>query len=332
MPLSRKGGAKVLLFGRLNKLFCLFVLKFRFFCVILPRMKQQLSILIPTYCGDCRRLVAELSRQAEAVEGLSYELIVADDGSPCKDCVELCREVSRLPSCRFIERSENSGRAAIRNFLAQEAQYEWLLFLDCDMTITHEHYLQDYLEYEGDEQVVYGGYVVGEGEASCLRYLYEKQCEPQHQAEERRKRPYMHFHTCNFMVRRDVMLAYPFDERFRNYGYEDVFFGKKLRQANIPIGHLNNPTGFYTFEDNPHFVDKTEEGLRTLHEFQADLRGYSQMLTFVDGIHIPFVKWMIRLWHRLFGRLERRNLCGAHPSLRIFKLYKLGYFLTLRPA
>ena len=98
----------------------------------------------------------------------------------------------------------------------------------------------------------------------------------------------------------------------------------------ICLGRKRNPTGFFTFEDNPHFVAKTEEGLRTLHEFQADLRGYSQMLTFVDGIHIAPVKWVIRLWHRLFGRLERRRLCGDHPSLRTFKLYKLGYFLSLK--
>ena len=293
-------------------------------------MKHELSILIPTYSNDCRPLATELSRQAEAVEGLRYELIVADDGSPVRERVERCREVSRLPHCRFIERSENSGRAAIRNFLAQEARYEWLLFLDCDMTIPDGHFLQNYLQYEGEEPIVYGGYIVGDGEPSCLRYLYEKQCEPQHQAAERRKRPYQHFHTCNFLVRREVMLAHPFDERFRHYGYEDVLFGKQLRRSGITIGHLANPTGFFTFEDNPHFVAKTEEGLRTLHEFQADLRGYSQMLTFVDGIHIAPVKWLIRLWHRLFGKLERRRLCGAHPSLRTFKLYKLGYFLSLK--
>ena len=295
-------------------------------------MKHELSILIPTYCSDCRPLAAELSRQAEAISGLSYELVVADDGSPCRESVELCREVARLPHCRFIERGENSGRAVIRNFLAGEARYEWLLFLDCDMTITDPHFLLNYLTYDGEEQIIYGGYIVGEGEPSCLRYLYEKQCEPEHRASERRKRPYQHFHTSNFLVRREVMLAYPFDERFRHYGYEDVLFGKQLRLSGIAVAHLENPVGFFTFEDNPHFVAKTEEGLRTLHEFRADLRGYSQMLTFVDGIHIPLVKWFIRLWHRLFGRLERHRLCGKHPSLRMFRIYKLGYFLTLRSA
>lgn len=291
-------------------------------------MKSELSILIPVYNGDCRHQVADLSRQAEAIDGLRYEIIVADDGSSDRDCVELCREVTTLPHCRFIDRGVNSGRAAIRNFLAREARYGWLLFMDCDMTIVSDNFLLDYLNADIPE-VAYGGYVVGTGERSCLRYIYEKQCEPEHRAEVRRKRPYQHFHTSNFMVHRDIIIAHPFDERFHHYGYEDVLWGKQLRQAGITVVHLDNPAGFYTYEDNAHFVSKTEEGLRTLHHFRADLRGYSDMITFVEGIHIGLVRNALRLLHRLLSPLLRHNLCGHHPSLRVFKLYKLGYYLTL---
>ncbi|MDE6807203.1 MAG: glycosyltransferase, partial [Prevotella sp.] len=292
-------------------------------------MKLSLSILVPVYNLDCRQLVGDLSRQAEAVEGLSYEIIVADDASPDPSKVAVCREVSALPHVRLIERTENVGRAAIRNFLARAARHEWLLFLDGGMSIPTERFLMGYVECDAPD-VAYGGYIVGDGQPSCLRFVYEKQCEPMHRAEERRKRPFMHFHTCNFLVRRDVMLAHPFDERFRHYGYEDVFFGKQLRKAGIAIQHPDNPVGFFDYEDNAQFVEKTEEGLRTLHLFRDDLRGYSQMLSFVDGIHTDIIRWSIRSWHRLFGTLERANLCGKHPNLTIFKLYKLGYYLTLK--
>lgn len=299
-----------------------------FFVLLWLKMKkQEVSILIPTYNCDCRQLVAELSRRAEVIDGLRYELIVADDGSTDRFCTALCKEVENLPHCRFIDCGKNSGRAAIRNFLAREARYQWLLFLDCDMTILSPQFLWNYVTADGD--IIYGGYIVGEGVPSNLRYIYEKVCEPQHRAEERLKRPYQHFHTCNFLISRSILLTHPFDERFRNYGYEDVLFGKQLKQAGMSISHIDNPVGFFTYEDNAHFVSKTEEGLRTLHQFHDDLRGYSQLLTFVDGIHLGAVKAVIRLWHRLFGRLERRNLCGLHPSLTIFKFYKIGYFLTL---
>ena len=292
-------------------------------------MKQELSILIPTYNGDCRRLVEELSRQAVDVGGLRYEIIVADDGSTDRRFVEWCKEVERLPETHFIDHGKNVGRAAIRNFLASQARYNWLLFLDCDMTIVSPHFLQNYLETDETAPVTYGGYVVGQGERTCLRYIYERQCEPQHRAEERRKRPFLHFHTCNFLVRRDVMLEHPFDERFRHYGYEDVLFGKQLQRAGISVTHLDNPVGFCTFEDNPHFVSKTEEGLRTLHQFNQELRGYSQMITFTDGIHLGSVRKAICLLHRLISPFARRNLCGKRPNLRLFRIYKLGYYLTL---
>ena len=125
------------------------------------------------------------------------------------------------------------------------------------------------------------------------------------------------------------MLAHPFDERFRYYGYEDVLFGKQLRADHIAITHLDNPMGFCTFESNPDFVAKTEEGLRTLHQFRNELRGYSRLLTLVEGIHIPLILSLIRFFHRLFGGLIRRNLCSHHPNLRLFSLYKLGYFLCI---
>ena len=159
---------------------------------------------------------------------------------------------------------------------------------------------------------------------------YERQCAPMHSATERRKRPYQHFHTSNFLIRRDLMLQHPFDERFRGYGYEDVFFGKQLRQAGITIDHPDNPLGFLDFEENARFIDKTEESLRTLYTFRDELRGYSQMLTVIEGLHPRMLLPLVRLWHRLFGSLERRNLCGECPSLTIFKLYKLGYYLTLK--
>ena len=297
-----------------------------FFCNFVP-MKHELSILIPVYNSDCRQQVAALSQQAEAIHDLLFEIIVADDGSDNEQVIHNS-EISSLTNVRFIRREENVGRAAIRNFLAHEAQYEWVLFMDGDMAIPSDNFIRKWLEADvGD--VAYGGYVVGIGEPSSLRYLYEKHCEHLHTAEERRKRPFLHFHTCNFMIRRHLMLALPFDERFRHYGYEDVFFGKQLRKAGISISHVDNPAGFFDFEDNAHFVGKTEEGLRTLHQFRSDLRGYSQLITFVDGKHICAVRWCIRLWHRLFGSLERRNLCGSHPSLQLFKLYKLGYFLEV---
>ena len=289
-----------------------------------------LSILIPTYNDVCVRLVADLRQQAEQA-GIVYEILVADDGSTNEDVIRENSEISQWPHCQYLRQPENTGRAAIRNLLAQTARYEHLLFIDSDMSMVRTDYLSQYLSMDSAE-VVDGGVTIG-GDAEVLkgnlRYRYEKAAEQEHTAERRQQNPYRDFHTANFLIRRDLMLTHPFDERFRHYGYEDVLFGKQLRADRITITHIDNPLGFCTFESNPDFVAKTEEGLQTLSQFRDELRGYSRMLTFVEGIHIPLIVSLIRLTHRLFGSFIRRHLCGNHPNLRLFGLYKLGYYLFL---
>lgn len=290
--------------------------------------KQELSVLIPTYNHVCVTLVRDLVTLLRKT-AISYEVIVADDGSTDTTTVSENKAIDDLPDCRYIVRTENAGRAAIRNFLVQQARYAYVLFIDSDMTILSSQFIERYLESDCDTVIDGGVAIHGDGESlkGNLRYLYEKAEETSHTAQERQKTPYQHLHTANLLVRRDLMCRHPFDERFRKYGYEDVLLGKTFRQQHIGIEHIDNPLGFCTFESNRDFVAKTEEGLRTLCQFRNDLHGYSRLLTFVGNIHIPAVLWLIRLWHRLFGAWERRILCSRHPSLTVFKLYRLGYFI-----
>ena len=303
-----------------------------YFCTLdmAQQSEKQLSILIPVYNHVCTELVSCLHQQAVAL-GIDFEIVAADDGSTDQSCIESNSAINNLSHCRFLKRPENVGRSAIRNYLAQEASYAYLLYIDCDMSVITPDYLSRYMACL-PAKVVEGGVTIvaqTDEQKQLLRYRYEKAEEPHHTANERQKRPYQHLRTDNLLIHRDVMLRFPFDERLRNYGYEDVLLGKTLRQNRIPITHIDNPLGFCTFEANAEFVTKTEEGLRTLYEFRSDLRGYSRLLTLVSGIHIPAILWLIRLWHQLFGQIERRNLCGFRPYLLIFKLYRLGYYLSL---
>ena len=296
-------------------------------------MKTELSILIPVYNYDCTQLAGDLCRQMVGLvaKDMRIELIVADDGSDDALCLQANEQLASLPHCRYIRREANVGRAAIRNYLAQQSQYEWLLFLDCDMELPNEEFLHSYMESDGDE-VVDGGVSILSNPSMMgrnLRYSYEWSEQSRHAVDQRRANPHRSFRTTNFMVRRDIMLAHPFDERFVHYGYEDVLFGKELKRCRVGISHIDNPTVLTDLESNAVFVAKTEESLRTLHTFRSELRGYSRLLTFVEGIHIGAIRYGLRLWHALFGSLERRNLCGSRPCLRVFKLYKLGYYLSL---
>lgn len=294
---------------------------------------ESLSILIPTYNTACVELVESLQAQAALLQGCKVEIIVAEDGSTCADIITQNQAIGQTaPACRYIRRRENVGRAAIRNFLARQAQYDWLLFLDSDMTIDNACFLQNYISHAPQGGVVYGGYriVPPSGKpAHNLRYLFEKHAPQNSDCKLRRLHPYQDFHTSNFLVRRQLMLAYPLDERFRHYGYEDVLWGKRLQQAGIGIEHVDNPTLMRDFEDNAAFLAKTEEGLRTLFQFRDELQGYSRLLA-LDRLLPGFVAGFIGNMYQWLHRAIKARLTGNKPSLFWFNIYKVMYYWSIR--
>ena len=291
--------------------------------------KKELSILIPNYNNVCVGLVSVLQQQAEALD-IDYEILVADDASPQAEFIQQNLDINDLPHCRYIVKDTNTGSAATRNYLGTQSHYHWLLFLDCDITITDDHFLERYMA-DRHKGVVNGGICIIDDNSlnHHLRYLYEKAAESAHTSEKRQANRYHEFRSTNFMIERGVFESCSFDERFTRSGYEDVLFGKKLKQQQVPVTHIENPVMMTEFESNPDYVNKIERSMRTLHTFRNELRGYSRILTFDSGIHISAVRGLIRLWHHLFGGWERRNLCGKRPYLKLFSIYRLGYYLSL---
>lgn len=296
---------------------------------------MELSILIPTYNCCCAELVKTLHRQATAAGqgsgGLRFEIIVADDGSTDPATVEANREIDTLSHCRYIVNTVNRGRAAIRNFLAREARYGTLLFIDSDRKPYSDKFIEKYAMLTNVSVVQGGLKVEGDREklANNIRYRLEKKYESQHSAVKREKDPYKNFNTSNFLTRRDILLKYPFDERFRRYGYEDVMWGKTLHDNNVPIIHIDNPIIIDEYESNPGFISKTDEGIHTLFNFRDELRGYSGIITMADRTASLHLTHAAAALHRLFSRAIINNLKGNKPSLFLFNIYKLGLLCTL---
>lgn len=306
----------------------------------------DLSILLPSYNNVCVSLVQALQRQADALWGkldkpFRYEIIVADDCSTDAACVDANRVIGDMLHCRYLRMEQNVGRAQIRNVLISESRGDYVLLIDSDLFLCDDNYLYKYATSTAD--VVYGGTCIGgeglamvDNEANTenlkgnLRYIYEKKAEPSHRAAFRQLRPNQEISVCNLYARRDIMEAHPFDSRFKAYGYEDVLFGKRLAESGIEVTHIDNPVLINEFEPNSVFVKKTEEAILTLCRFEQDLEGYSNLKTKVTtlGRYIPLS--LFRLWHRIMKNKEKRNLTGPKPSLLLFKLYKLGFFLENR--
>lgn len=327
MLLSRNSGCK-------GTHFFLFTKGFSFFIFIFANdMITELSILLPAFNTSCYQLVQHLLNQLEqqqVVENLQYEIVVAEDGSTDQATIDENSKIEGFPNCRHIIRTTNAGRSTIRNFLAQQAKYEWLLFIDSDMDIGKD-FVSKYLLLD-NVHVVYGGYVPQQDEKQWqgnLRYLYETTNLSAHTCEERLKHPYKDFHTSNFLTKRSTLLLYPFNEHIQEYGYEDVLWGKTLKEKGVPITHIDNPVIFAIFEDNPSYLQKTETALHTLFKFKEDLQDYSRLLATAQRLQKIKMSEIVKMVFSICKKSFQKNLTSTHPSLTIFKFYKLGYFLSI---
>ena len=295
-------------------------------------MIHALSILIPTYNNVCVELVRSLQAQAAALFNFEYEILVADDGSTDNATIERNQIINEFSQCRYIVRKHNVGRAAIRNFLAKEAKHTWLLFIDSDLHISNPLFIQNYILSEG--VVVVGGLKIGGNPqiwADNLRYRYEKACEIKHNYLHRIKKEDREFRTTNFLISKQVIEECPFDENFKCYGYEDVLLGKCIADKGYHVTHIDNPILLDEYEDNYHFLLKTEEACRTLYLFRKELKGYSKLIAYQDKLNrIPFFSYILKKVYPLCCLHIKARLMGKKPNVKLYNIYKLLYYIHLQ--
>ncbi len=294
-------------------------------------MIHALSILIPTYNNVCLELVKSLQAQAALLPNFEYEILVADDGSTDLSTIVENRGIRNIPYSQYIEVGKNMGRSCIRNLLAQKALHPWLLFVDSNMKVDNPQYLANYQQAE-ESEVIYGGYKIEEDEEKLrhnLRYLFETASKQNSHYKVRQLQPYRHFHTSNFIIKRNIMLKHPLDERFKQYGYEDVFYGKTLKENEIAISHIDNPLVFDRFIGNINFVSKTEESLHTLYLFREELQGYSKIIAYALKIERCHLRYICQKLFPLLSSPIKARLTGNKPSIFWFNIYKLLYYIHL---
>lgn len=285
---------------------------------------MQISVLIPTHNYRCYTLVHDLQQQLER-ENCTYEILVAEDGSKDRVSIISNLRINELPHCRHIIRNENVGRSAIRNYLASEAKGQWLMFLDSDGKVIDADFIHKYLQAARSGHKLICGGITHPSQCpspeQSLRWKYEKE-------HELRVGTISHaFRSFAFLISKDVFATNPFDERFRLYGWEDVMFGMQLRQKGIILHTIDAPMMNQDIEPNHLYLKKTEEALRTLHIFKAELSSDVTLLRIIRKLSDKHVLWIIRLSYSVLHRLLRHNLLSTTPSLKAFALYKLGYYL-----
>ncbi len=290
----------------------------------------MLSILLPTYNYNITRLATELNRQA-LESNVNFEIIVMEDGSAKE--VEANRLIGELVNCKHIILTENIGRSAVRNKLADAAKYEHLLFMDCDAEVASPDFVGRYLTFCKEDSVVIGGTVYDPNETNpefSLRLKYGRIREAR-SANERSKN---NFATFNFLISKSIFNSVRFDESIRGYGHEDMLFGHQLHQLGYEFVQIENPLIHKGLDDNKTFLKKTEEGTGNL--FLLYKTGKYPFLVQESKLLDTFLKLrkygMTRLCAAKFDitkEILRRLLCSKNPSLLLYDLYKLLYLCKI---
>ena len=293
---------------------------------------KALSILIPVYNWDCTQLIKDLHYQGLTLD-IPYEIIVADDCSSDKEILKKNRIVIEShENCRFFPVPHNIGRAAIRNFLADQSKYDKLLFLDCDSAIKDKQFLRKYLDVADKASVICGGVIHPDEipqKGVELRYLYEKNAAFERSAGFRSQNPYLRFTSFSFLIDKNVFMDIRFDESYIRYGYEDVQFGHELELNGVSILHIDNPMAHMGLESSDVYLHKTREAVLNAYDHKDDIGESSKLLNNYNKVVRLRMRWLFRIIWSLFQRSMERNLLGAKPKLRIFSLYKLCYICLL---
>ncbi|CAN5753378.1 glycosyltransferase [soil metagenome] len=288
-------------------------------------MVSELSILIPVYNQEVTPLVQDLHSQCRQAK-VPFEIRVYDDGS-AEEIKELNRPLNSLDQVYYVELQKNVGRSAIRNLLASEARYQYLLFLDNDNRIPSPHFIQNYLSLPHLYPIVLGGTVYDEAKPSSayvLRWRFGREREQKSLAA-RRRHPYRYFALNNTLCQRELFRQFRLDEGLQGYGYEDVAFGMEVKKAGIPVHHLHNPVVHTGLDRVEEFLEKTRQGVRNLRQL-AGRKHLQEDIRLLKAYRLLRTIGMLRPFLLLMEKWEMnilRNLRSPDPSLLYFDLYRL---------
>ena len=294
---------------------------------------QGLSILIPTYQYNVFPLVQSLHAQAEKFE-IEFEICVFDDASPFP--VAENEAINTLKEATYTILEKNIGRSAIRNLLAEKAAFDTLLFLDADTEVIRPNFIEAYIEaIQPDTQIIYGGIVYQEDPPptdQMLRWQYGKEREALPVAE-RQKEPHLRFLTLNFLIKKSVFALLRFNEEIPNLRHEDTLFALDAKKQQINVQHIDNPVVHLGLESSEVFLRKSNESVDALQLFvkegliNANETALSKKAEAIkNGLSGHMVRWI----YRTFKKRMEHNLLSKKPSLFIFDIYRLGYYLETK--
>ncbi len=292
----------------------------------------MLSILIPTYNYNVFPLANEIHKQALKA-GIPFELLIFDDSSNI--AFETDELLKNLVQVRYIKLTENIGRTAIRQKLAEAAKYNNLLFMDADTFPKNNDFVSKLIQKINSNTVfIFGGIAFQENppkKTKCLRWKYGRSREGL-SLEKRLKKPYKSIISTCFLSNKQLFLTINKQLQYKRYGM-DILFSYLLKQADVAVQHIENPVYHFGLEANDVFIKKSEEAIDTSLFLIAEKLIPNNYKT-LDIFHQKKGKFglalLAKISHFILGNIMIKALNSKNPSLHLFDWYRYGYYCSIK--
>lgn len=202
------------------------------------------SIIIPTYnrLPILEKSLKSLENQVlESHPIKNYEIIVVDDGSTDETLTWIDNHCQDLPHVRTLSQNK-AGPAAARNLGIKEAKGDWIIFIDSDLVVT-SNFLQSHgnalikgIKELGNDRLFTYGAVINTNNFD----------NPTSEPYKITDFSSAYFATGNVAIARKWLeKAGLFDPSFRQYGWEDLELGVRLKKLGLKLIKCPKAVGYH---------------------------------------------------------------------------------------
>ena len=291
----------------------------------------MISILIPCYNFNAYPLALKLEKQALLLD-VNFEIICSDDGSfSLKN--EKNQKINLLTNSKFIELKKNIGRIQNRIYLAEKAQYDWLIFLDVDSEPKKNDYLKKYISNIGSSDFVFGGneFKYNLNGKFSLKNKFAK-CREAKSSTDRKKKPYKYIISANFMAKKSSFLYCYSKIKYKSYG-NDYIISSVLQNNNILIHHIDNFTMVSVNDDNEQFILKSKDALKNLYKNYSEGNLSRSSISILNAFSTLDKLKMCKFFLLVTNPIEKfifKKINSKNPNLILFDIFKLRYLCSIK--
>ncbi|MBN8558974.1 MAG: glycosyltransferase [Leptolyngbya sp. UWPOB_LEPTO1] len=198
-----------------------------------------LSVVIPTY--NRKPILEKCLRAMERQTFADYEIVVVDDGSTDGTVEWLQSHAAEFPHVRLFCQN-HGGAAGARNYGVEQAKGDTIVFIDSDLVVT-DVFLQSHVET----------LIQGQKELGHNRLFTYGRVINTANFDDPTSEPYKltdfsaaYFATGNVAIARHWLIeAGLFDTGFKQYGWEDLELGVRLKNLGLKLIKCPEAVGYH---------------------------------------------------------------------------------------